>query len=108
MIFDLTGSRAGTDPAAAGYGRGRYTQVFNRWLVERDQAWRQGLGSSRSALPGQADPAHRRQPAHRHLNQRLKTLFAADEDVEVDATWRIYRRVIAAHRSPDRTRVEPP
>ena len=34
--------------------------------------------------------------------QRLETLFAADEHVEVEATWGIYQRMIAAFREPDR------
>jgi len=36
--------------------------------------------------------------------QRLHDLFAADEHVEVEATWGIYQRMIAAYREPDRTR----
>ena len=36
--------------------------------------------------------------------QRLADLFAVDEHVEVEATWGIYRRMIAAYRQPDRTR----
>ncbi len=36
--------------------------------------------------------------------QRLNTLFGADEHVEVEATWGIYQRMIAAYREPDRTR----
>ncbi len=35
--------------------------------------------------------------------QRLKDLFAADDHVEVEATWGIYQRLIAAYRDPDRT-----
>ncbi len=34
--------------------------------------------------------------------QRLQALFAADEHVEVEATWGIYQRMIAAYREPDR------
>ena len=34
---------------------------------------------------------------------RLQTLFAADEHAEVEATWGIYQRMIAAYREPDRT-----
>ena len=34
--------------------------------------------------------------------QRLETLFAADDHVEVEATWGIYQRMIAAFREPDR------
>ncbi|GAA1740398.1 hypothetical protein GCM10009809_39920 [Isoptericola hypogeus] len=33
---------------------------------------------------------------------RLEALFAADEHVEVEATWGIYQRMIAAYRHPDR------
>ena len=35
---------------------------------------------------------------------RLRTLFAADAHVQVQATWGIYQRMIAAYREPDRTR----
>ncbi len=35
---------------------------------------------------------------------RLTALFAADEHVEVEATWGIYQRMIAAYREPDRRR----
>jgi transposase len=33
---------------------------------------------------------------------RLQALFGADEHVEVEATWVIYQRMIAAYREPDR------
>jgi transposase len=35
--------------------------------------------------------------------QRLEDLFATDEHVEVEATWGVYQRMIAAYREPDRT-----
>jgi transposase len=35
---------------------------------------------------------------------RLAALFAGDEHVEVEATWGVYQRMIAAYREPDRTR----
>ena len=35
---------------------------------------------------------------------RLEALFAVDEHVQVEATWGIYQRLIAAYREPDRTR----
>lgn len=35
---------------------------------------------------------------------RLAELFATDQHVEVEATWGIYQRVIAAYREPDRTK----
>jgi transposase len=34
---------------------------------------------------------------------RLHALFATDEHVEVEATWGIYQRMIAAYREPDRS-----
>ena len=36
--------------------------------------------------------------------QRLETLFTRDEHVEVEATWEIYQRMIAAYREPDKAR----
>ena len=36
--------------------------------------------------------------------QRLEELFAAETHVEVEATWGIYQRMIAAYRDPDRRR----
>ena len=36
--------------------------------------------------------------------QRLQGLFAVDAHIEVEATWGIYQRMIAAYREPDRTR----
>ena len=38
-----------------------------------------------------------------HQAQRLEDLFATDEHVEVEATWGIYQRMIAAYREPDQT-----
>ena len=34
--------------------------------------------------------------------RRLDTLFAPDEHVHVEATWRIYQQMITAYRTPDR------
>jgi transposase len=34
---------------------------------------------------------------------RLTVLFATDQHIEVEATWGIYQRMIAAYREPDRT-----
>src|SRR5215217_8033452 len=36
--------------------------------------------------------------------QRLTALFGVDEHVQVEATWGIYQRMIAAYREPDRAR----
>ena len=35
---------------------------------------------------------------------RLEAVFAIDEHVEVEATWGIYQRMIAAYREPDKTK----
>ena len=35
---------------------------------------------------------------------RLTALFAVDEHVDVEVTWGVYQRMIAAYRDPDRTR----
>lgn len=35
---------------------------------------------------------------------RIRALFAADEHVELEATWGIYQRMIAAYREPDRAK----
>ena len=37
-------------------------------------------------------------------HQRLRTLFADDDHVEVEVTWGIYQHMIAAYREPDRAR----
>ena len=36
--------------------------------------------------------------------ERLDALFAADDHVEVEVTWGVYQRMIAAYREPDRRR----
>jgi transposase len=36
--------------------------------------------------------------------QRLTVLFGVDDHVQVEATWGIYQRMIAAYRDPDRSR----
>ena len=36
--------------------------------------------------------------------QRLHDLFATEDHVQVEATWGIYQRMIAAYREPDRTK----
>jgi len=35
---------------------------------------------------------------------RLQALFGSDEHVEVEATWAVYQRLIAAYRDADRSR----
>ncbi len=38
--------------------------------------------------------------------QRLEALFSSDEHVQVEATWGIYQRLIAAYREPDRSKAK--
>ena len=35
---------------------------------------------------------------------RLEAVFASDEHVEVEATWGIYQRIVAAYREPDKVK----
>ena len=59
-----------------------------------------------------ADPLYRaRRTLHTGIDlltdkqqQRLQTLFADDNHVQVEATWGIYQRMITAYREPDRAR----
>ena len=37
---------------------------------------------------------------------RLKAVFASDEHVEVEATWGIYQRIVAAYREPDKNKAK--
>ena len=39
-------------------------------------------------------------------HQRLTELFTGDAHVEVEATWGIYQRMIAAYREPDRAKAK--
>ena len=48
------------------------------------------------------DPADRGRLLTDKQRTRLQALFAADEHAEVEATWGIYQRMIAAYRDPDR------
>ncbi len=36
--------------------------------------------------------------------QRIETLFATDDHVQVEVTWNVYQRMISAYRDPDRKR----
>ena len=72
-----------------------------------------GAASSRHSTATAAAPATRSTRARRTLHtgadlltdkqrERLGALFAADDHVEVEATWGVYQRMIAAYREPDR------
>ena len=158
VIIDLTANRAGPGPARLlDMVEGRSKQAFQRWLAERDPAWRDGIEvvamdgftgfktATTEELPDAVtvmDPFHvvrlagdaldrrrRRvqQGMHGHRGRkddplyrarrtlhtgtslltdkqidRLISLFADDRHVEVEATWGIYQRMIAAYRDPDR------
>jgi transposase len=54
------------------------------------------LYTSRRTLQTGADLLNDRQKT------RLQALFTVDEHVEVEATWTIYQRTVAAYREPDR------
>jgi transposase len=56
------------------------------------------LFRARRTLHTGADLLTDRQRAH------LTALFETDDHIEVEATWGIYQRVVAAYREPDRTR----
>lgn len=43
-------------------------------------------------------------PCSRKQKDRLETQFAGEDHVEVEATWGIHQRIVAAYREPDRTR----
>ncbi len=158
VIIDLTPIRDGTGPARLlDMVEGRSKQAFQKWLVERPRAWRDGVEvvamdgftgfktATTEELPQAMtvmDPFHvvrlagdaldqcrRRvqQAIHGHRGRkgdplyaarrtlhtgadlltdkqkdRLTRLFADDVHVEVEATWGIYQRMIAAYRDPDR------
>jgi transposase len=74
-----------------------------------------GDGSSRSSTATEAARTTPLYRARRTLHtgaglltgkqkDRLLALFAADEHVQVEATWTIYQQMIAAYRVPGRTR----
>lgn len=74
-----------------------------RRRVQQDLHGRRGrkndpLYSARRTLHTGADLLTDRQ------KDRLEALFAIEEHVEVEATWGIYQRMIAAYRHPDRDR----
>ena len=74
-----------------------------------------GAGSSRTSTATAAAGTIRSTAARRTLHtgadlltdkqsDRLDALFADDAHVEVEATWGVYQRMIAAYRHPDRHR----
>jgi transposase len=84
VIIDLTPIRDGTGPARLlDMVEGRSKQVFKAWLGERDTSWRDCVEVV--AMDGFTG-----------------ALFAVSEHVEVEATWGIYQRMIAAYREPDK------
>ena len=160
VIIDLTPVRDRTGPARLlDMVQGRSKQVFQQWLTERPQAWRDAVEvvamdgftgfktATTEELPDAVtvmDPFHvvhlagdaldrcrqriqqitrghrgrtgdplysARRTLHTGADlltdkqtQRLETLFAGDTHVQVEATWGIYQRMVAAYREPDRTK----
>lgn len=104
MIIDLTGIHDGTSPARLlDTVEGRSKQAFKTWLVERPDAWRDqvevvamdGFTGFKTATAGLL--------ADNQID-RLTALFATEQHVEVEATWGLYQRVIAAYHEEDRRR----
>lgn len=60
-----------------------------------------GPGTRYTQLAGPCTPGTICSPTS--SKDRLEALFAADDHAEVEATWGIYQRVIAAYRQPDGT-----
>ena len=59
-----------------------------------------GSGSARRILHTGASFLTEKQTA------RLDAVFAAEEHVEVEATWGIYQRIVAAYREPDKNKAK--
>lgn len=77
VIIDLTPVRDGAGPARLlDMVEGRSKAAFKTWLADRDDAFRDVVGA----------------------------LFVDDAHVEVEATWGVYQRMIAAYRHEDRQR----
>jgi hypothetical protein len=79
------------------------TALDRCWRVQQDiHGHRGGSGdplypARRTSHTGAGLPTERQQ-------LRLEALFAREKHVEVEATWGICHRMIAAYREPDRTR----
>lgn len=160
VIIDLTPTREKTGPARLlDMVEGRSKAVFQQWLIDRPQAWRDGVDvvamdgftgfktAAAQELPDavavmdpfhvvrlagdgldrcrqrvqQATLGHRGRAgdplygARRTLHTgagfltekqqaRLEAVFQVEEHVEVEATWGIYQRIVAAYRQPDKTK----
>ena len=107
MIIDLTGIREGTGPARLlDMVEGRSKQAFKTWLAERPEAWRDAVevvamdgftGFKTATAEELPDAVAVMDPFH-------VVRLAGDAHVEVEATWGIYQRMIAAYRAKDRRR----
>jgi len=95
---------------------GRSKKAFKQWLAERAQAWRERVevlamdgftGLKTAAAEELPDAVAVMDPTGADLLTdqqcaRLTALFAAEEHIEVEATWGIYQPMITAYREPDR------
>jgi hypothetical protein len=86
--------------------QGRFKQVFKTWLGEPDTPWRDGVevvamdgftGFKTATSEDLPDAVAVMDPFH-------VVRLAGDEHVEVEATWGLDQRMIAADREPDRKR----
>ena len=66
-----------------GHQRAFLLAAHGQFLLAIDRGWNAGLLTGRQKV-------------------RLDPLFAASEHVEVEATWCIYQRMVAACREPDK------
>lgn len=108
VMIDLTGIRDGTGLARLlDMVEGRSKQAFKTWLAERPAACAtcghrgsksDPLCAARRTLHTGADLLTHKQ------NDRLAALFADNAHLDVEATWGIYQRMIAAYRQPDRAK----
>ena len=93
VIIDLTPIRDGTGPARLlDMVEGRSKQAFKQWLSGRPEAWRDGVEVV--AMDGFTG----------FKTAAAEEIPAAVAVMEVEATWGIYQRMIAAYRHPDRTK----
>ncbi len=114
LLTELTPTpvRDGTGPARLlDIVEGRSKQAFKAWLAERDEAFRGAVEVD--AMDGftgfKDDPLYKsRRTLHTGADlltdkqaDRLRALLADDAHVEVEASWGVYQRMIAAYRHED-------
>jgi transposase len=130
VIIDLTPVREKSGPARLlDMVEGRSKQVFKQWLAARPADWSKAIevvamdgfsGFKTAAAEELPDAVPAGDPLYgvrRTLHTgaslltekqtaRLDAVFAAEEHVEVEATWGIYQRIVAAYREPDKNKAK--